>query len=144
MFCFFTAFILGHYDKSKGALVYTTYADLRKMIEQFAAGLRQLMGDNFHPMVAMCANSRIEWYIADFACILLGIPTVSHVKVFVHVISMAVCKLPGSLTTYHHSSNMNCKKWAKENLRKFIVGVSAERYEHQYPSIFIMSSLPKN
>ena len=73
---------LGQYNESKGALVYTTYGALRRMVEQFASGLRQLMSADFHPMVAMCANSRMEWYISDFACILLGLPTVSNEKCY--------------------------------------------------------------
>ena len=85
---------LGQYSELEGAFIYTTYAALRRMVEQFASGLRQLMSDDFHPMVAMCANSRMEWYISDFACILLGLPTVRHEKCFcacrTHNVTLAV------------------------------------------------------
>ena len=29
------------------------------------------------PMLAVCSVVRLEWYIVDYACCLLGIPTVS-------------------------------------------------------------------
>ena len=70
---------LGQYNAAKNTYEYMTYADLEAQVEQFACGLRHVLGDSSSPpMVAICAISRLEWYVADFACLFLGIPTVSH------------------------------------------------------------------
>ena len=55
------------------------FAELLSLIHKFYSGLDALMSEmelssNF---VAFCGNTSLQWYIADFACLFLGTPTVS-------------------------------------------------------------------
>lgn len=54
-------------------------------MQEFASGLWRLVGGASSPLLAIIGPSRLEWYITDFACIFLGIPTVSAtVDVYIH------------------------------------------------------------
>jgi fatty acid CoA ligase FadD9 len=69
---------IGEYDQEVDNYRYTTFSDLQCLIHKFYSGLDALMSEvelasNF---VAFCGNTSLQWYIADFACIFLGAPTI--------------------------------------------------------------------
>lgn len=67
----------GCYDKLKNTCDYITFGEVYDQVRNFAAGLKKLLAGHPSPMVSMCSVTRPEWYITDYACLLLGIPTVS-------------------------------------------------------------------
>ena len=63
---------------------FISFKKLEQFVTSFASSLHHVMsGDHTHieqdhtPMVALCSLVRLEWYIADYACALIGIPSVS-------------------------------------------------------------------
>ena len=73
---------MGQYDSSSNTYLYTTFHELFESVKSFGAGLKQLLHtsrrDRSQSMISMCSISRLEWYLTDLACLLLGIPTVSQ------------------------------------------------------------------
>ena len=70
---------MGQYDRNKDGYVYLTFSEMFDLVKLFGSGLQKLMLNRgcSGSMVSMCSISRLEWYLTDVACLLLGIPTVS-------------------------------------------------------------------
>ena len=70
---------IGQYDKIQNNFVYLTFQNVFEMVKDFGSGLAKLMSDgNCNQMVSMSSVPRLEWYVTDLACLLLGVPTVKE------------------------------------------------------------------
>eukprot|EP00760_Papus_ankaliazontas_P014200 PhM_4_TR15977/c0_g1_i1/m.97965/K09680/coaW; type II pantothenate kinase len=66
-----------HADGTRGPYVFTSYKDVHIRATNFAHGLRHLSQSlTSPPTVAIWAENRRSWFIADLACSLAGIPTI--------------------------------------------------------------------
>ena len=59
--------------------MFLTFGDVFEMVKHFASGLMKMMTEKgiTESLISMCSVSRLEWYLTDIACLLLGITTVS-------------------------------------------------------------------
>lgn len=76
--CYYTSNIIISYYTLFSVFI-IRYSQLEQYVKLFAGGLHQLLFHNQSKsmMAAVCSVCRLEWYVTDLACILLGIPTVS-------------------------------------------------------------------
>ncbi|XP_019858162.1 PREDICTED: carboxylic acid reductase-like isoform X1 [Amphimedon queenslandica] len=75
---------IGTYIESRQRYEYISFKVLEQLVTSFAMSLyhvmstshAHLLGTNHTPLIALCSVVRLEWYIADYACALIGIPSV--------------------------------------------------------------------
>ncbi len=71
---------MGQYHRDNDEYGYLTFDEVFETVKLFASGLKKLMSDKAcsSSMISMCSIARLEWYLTDLACLLLGVPTVSQ------------------------------------------------------------------
>ena len=55
------------------------YSEVEELTENFASGINHFMLSEWGRMVAIFSKSRMEWFIADLACGLMGVATVKPI-----------------------------------------------------------------
>lgn len=70
---------MGQYDSRVDDYVYLTFSEVFELVQKFASGLKKLLEVKCcaQSAVSMCSIARLEWYLTDMACLLLGVATVS-------------------------------------------------------------------
>jgi len=71
---------IGQYDKCSNRFKFMTFGEVSEMVSQFSGGLKRLMSSatcGLDAFVSMCSVARLEWYVTDLSCLLLGHTTVS-------------------------------------------------------------------
>lgn len=108
---------LGRYDNTSNTYQYITFHEMGQLVRQFASGIRHLLtkacGDDFKrnrrkglvdgKMVSICGPACLEWYVADFAFLQLGMVNVScnnneintciYVTIIRQVTNVVLCKI---------------------------------------------------
>ena len=53
------------------------FREVEELVTSLSSALNHVMSHDHERMVALCSVVSLEWYVADYACAILGIPTVS-------------------------------------------------------------------
>ena len=108
--CYSARPAIGQYDKCSNSFKFMTFSEVWEMVTWFSGGLKKLMSSpscGSDGTISMCSVSRLEWYITDLSCLLLGYTTVSiNIQSFLvfgiisdpFVQSKIVCNTKGAVT----------------------------------------------
>lgn len=67
---------IGVYVESKDRYEYLKFREVEELVTSLSSALNHVMSHDHERMVALCSVVSLEWYVADYACAIMGIPTV--------------------------------------------------------------------